>query len=92
MSTKQDKWHLSRSVSISHLLTTGALIFGALMYVTDIRQDIAVMQAEQKHIQQQIVTIQQDNKEMFASIDDKLDQMISIIHSYQVNKNAQPGH
>jgi hypothetical protein len=53
------------------------------MYVTDIRQDIAVMQAEQKHMQQQIISIQQDNKEMFAAIDDKLDQMISIIHNYR---------
>jgi len=83
MDTREDKWHLSRSVSISHLLTTCALILGALMYVTDIRQDIAVMQAEQKHMQQQIISIQQDNKEMFAAIDDKLDQMISIIHNYR---------
>jgi predicted PurR-regulated permease PerM len=86
--TREDKWHLSRSVSVSHLLTTGALIIGALMYVTDIRQDIAVMQSEQKHIQQQIISIQQDNRQMFATVDDKLDQMISIIHTYQVNKGS----
>jgi len=33
------------------------------------------------------MTIQQDNKEMFAKIDAKLDQMINIIHKYQISTN-----
>lgn len=79
-----ERWHLSKSVSVSHLLTTAALIFGAMLYITDISKDIAVLQANQNNIQQQVVTIQQDNKDMFARIDSKLDQMIDVIHSYKI--------
>ena len=80
----QDKWHLSRSVSVSHLLTTAALIFGAMIYITDIGKDIAVLQANQNNMQMQIIDMQTDNKEMFARIDTKLDRMIEIIHSTQI--------
>ena len=80
-----EKWHLSKAISISHLATTGALVLAAIIYVTGIEKDVAVLQAEHQNMKQQIITIQQDNKEMFAKIDSKLDQMIDIIHSYQTN-------
>ena len=82
-----ERWHLSKAISISHLATTGALVLGAIIYVTGIEKDVAVLQANQENMQQQIMTIQQDNKEMFAKIDAKLDQMINIIHKYQINTN-----
>ena len=82
-----EKWHLSKAISISHLATTGALVLAAIIYVTGIEKDVAVLQANQENMQKQIMTIQQDNKEMFAKIDAKLDQMINIIHKYQINTN-----
>ena len=82
-----EKWHLSKAISLSHLATTAALVLGAVIYVTGIEKDVAVLQANQENMQKQIMTIQQDNKEMFAKIDAKLDQMINIIHKYQINTN-----
>ena len=82
-----ERWHLSKAISISHLATTAALVLGAVIYVTGIEKDVAVLQANQENMQKQIMTIQQDNKEMFAKIDAKLDQMINIIHKYQINTN-----
>jgi hypothetical protein len=82
-----EKWHLSKAISLSHLATTAALVLGAIIYVTGIEKDVAVLQANQANMQQQIMTIQQDNKEMFAKIDAKLDQMINIIHKYQISTN-----
>ena len=84
-----ERWHLSKAISLSHLATTAALVLGAIIYVTGIEKDVAVLQANQANIQKQIMVIQQDNKEMFAKIDSKLDQMIDIIHSYQTNKRNQ---
>jgi len=81
-----ERWHLSKAISLSHLATTAALVLGAIIYVTGIEKDVAVLQANQANMQKQIMTIQQDNKEMFAKIDSKLDQMIDIIHSYQTNR------
>ena len=80
-----ERWQLSKAISLSHLATTAALVLGAIIYVTGIEKDVAVLQANQANIQKQIMVIQQDNKEMFAKIDSKLDQMIDIIHSYQTN-------
>jgi hypothetical protein len=82
-----EKWHLSKAISLSHLATTGALVLAAIIYITGIEKDVAVLQANQENMQQQIMTIQQDNKEMFAKIDAKLDQMINIIHKYQISTN-----
>ena len=83
-----ERWHLSKAISISHLATTAAIILAAIVYITGIEKDVAVLQANQENMQQQIMTIQQDNKEMFAKIDAKLDQMINIIHKYQINTNS----
>ena len=82
-----ERWHLSKAISISHLATTAAIILAAIVYITGIEKDVAVLQANQANMQQQIMTIQQDNKEMFAKIDAKLDQMINIIHKYQISTN-----
>ncbi len=82
-----ERWHLSKAISISHLATTAAIILAAVVYITGIEKDVAVLQANQANMQQQIMTIQQDNKEMFAKIDAKLDQMINIIHKYQISTN-----
>ena len=82
-----EKWHLSKAISLSHLATTAALVLAAIIYITGIEKDVAVLQANQENMQKQIMTIQQDNKEMFAKIDAKLDQMINIIHKYQISTN-----
>ena len=82
-----ERWHLSKAISISHLATTAAIILAAVVYITGIEKDVAVLQAEHQNMKQQIMTIQQDNKEMFAKIDAKLDQMINIIHKYQISTN-----
>ena len=82
-----ERWHLSKAISISHLATTAAIILAAVVYITGIEKDVAVLQANQENMQQQIMTIQQDNKEMFSKIDAKLDQMINIIHKYQISTN-----
>ena len=82
-----ERWHLSKAISLSHLATTAALVLAAIIYITGIEKDVAVLQANQENMQQQIMTIQQDNKEMFAKIDAKLDQMINIIHKYQISTN-----
>ena len=83
-----DKWHLSKAISLSHLATTFALILAGVIYITGIEKDVAVLQANLGNLQTQIIQIETDNKAMFEKIDKKLDQMISIIHQYQLNKDS----
>jgi predicted PurR-regulated permease PerM len=81
-----DKWHLSKAISLSHLATTFALILAGVIYITGIEKDVAVLQANLTNLQTQIIQIETDNRAMFEKIDKKLDQMIDIIHQYQLNK------
>tara|TARA_B110000495_G_scaffold51713_1_gene43325 strand:+ start:1182 stop:1442 length:261 start_codon:yes stop_codon:yes gene_type:complete len=85
--TQNDKWHLSKAISVSHLATTFALILAGVIYITGIEKDVAVLQANLANLQTQIIQIEQDNKAMFEKIDSKLDMMIDIIHQYQLKKN-----
>ena len=82
-----DKWHLSKAISVSHLATTFALILAGVIYITGIEKDVAVLEANLSNLQTQIIQIETDNKAMFEKIDKKLDQMISIIHQYQLKKD-----
>ncbi len=82
-----DKWHLSKAISVSHLATTFALILAGVIYITGIEKDVAVLEANLSNLQTQIIQIEQDNRAMFEKIDKKLDQMISIIHQYQLKKD-----
>ena len=82
-----DKWHLSKAISVSHLATTFALILAGVIYITGIEKDVAVLEANLANLQTQIIQIETDNKAMFEKIDKKLDQMISIIHQYQLKKD-----
>ena len=83
-----DKWHLSKAISLSHLATTFALILAGVIYITGIEKDVAVLQANLNNLQTQIIQIETDNKAMFEKIDKKLDQMIDIIHQYQLKKDS----
>ena len=84
---QNDKWHLSKAISLSHLATTFALILAGVIYITGIEKDVAVLQANLANLQTQIIQIEEDNKAMFEKIDSKLDMMIDIIHQYQLKKN-----
>ena len=81
-----EKWHLSKAISVSHLATTFALILAGVVYITGIEKDVAVLQANLGNLQTQIIQIETNNKVMFEKIDKKLDQMIDIIHQYQLSK------
>ena len=83
-----EKWHLSKAISVSHLATTFALILAGVIYITGIEKDVAVLQANLTNLQTQIIQIETDNKAMFEKIDKKLDQMIDIIHQYQLKRDS----
>lgn len=41
-----ERWHMSKSVQISHILATVMALVAALMYVTDMRRDQMVKDAQ----------------------------------------------
>ena len=81
--TDNKTWHLSKAISISHLGTTFALILGAVMYITSIERDVAILEVNLQNLQQQLVSMEGDNKQMFEKIDEKLDIMLELIYKNQ---------
>jgi predicted PurR-regulated permease PerM len=81
-----EKWHLSKAISVSHLATTFALVLAGVIYITNIEKNVAVLESQLVNVQMQIDSLQKTHGEMFAKIDKKLDQMIDIIHGYQLKQ------
>jgi|TARA_R110002012_G_scaffold54571_1_gene139724 hypothetical protein len=78
-----NNWTDSSFNKIQTLATLAALLIGAVMYVSEIEKDVAILEANQVAMKAQIAEYQADNKAMFNRIDAKLDKMIDIIHDYR---------
>jgi|13_taG_2_1085334.scaffolds.fasta_scaffold15750_7 hypothetical protein len=63
-----ERWHLSKTISVSHIATTATMIVLMIMYVTEIERDVAVLQS------QQLAT-----EKKFDSIDIKLEKIIDLV-------------
>jgi hypothetical protein len=78
-----NKWTDASFNKIQTLATLAVMLIGAVMYVSEIEKDVAILQSNQVAMKSQISEYQADNKAMFLRIDQKLDQMINIIHTYK---------
>jgi heme A synthase len=67
MEAALEKWHLSKTISISHLITTVMMVALMILYVTSIKADVAVLQSQQEA-----------SEKKFDQIDEKLDQLITL--------------
>ena len=79
--SNKDQWHLSRSVSIGHLVTTLVAVISAFVYLSDIKENVALNSAA-------IQNIKESNITMFARIDKnvdklgvKMDRLFELMHS-----------
>ena len=50
METDRRGWHLDKGVNIAHILTTVALVIGALLYVTDQDKRISNLELNYDHL------------------------------------------
>ena len=75
-----EKWHLSKSVNISHIITTGAIILAGIVYITDIDKAVATQAIQIQSNTKAIEANQQSNKDMFSRIDSKLDKIFDILY------------
>ena len=75
-----EKWHLSKSVNISHIITTALIILAGIVYITDIDKAVATQQIQIEANAKAIEQNQQSNKDMFNRIDTKLDKIFDILY------------
>ena len=75
-----EKWHLSKSVNISHIISTVIIFFGGVMYITNIDKAVATQEIQIRANTKAIESNQQSNKDMFNRIDTKLDKIFDILY------------
>ena len=61
-------WHMSKSLSVSHLLGTIGIAVGFFTYVTDIEQETVVNKMEIKSVSERLDRSNQRHSEEFAEI------------------------
>ena len=78
-------WHMSKSLSVSHLLGTIAIAVGFFTYVTDIEQKTVVNQMEIKSLSDRLDRSNQRHseefgeiKEMFKHLSTKIDRILQV--------------
>ena len=64
-----ERWHLSKAISLSHIATTATMIILMIMYIANIEKDVAVLQSQQLNAEKK-----------FDSIDIKLDKILDLVH------------
>ena len=80
MSKKEEQWHLSKTVNISHLATTVILVLGAVSYIGEIERSVAIQKTEIQNIKDTMKIHRSRYDEMFTRIDEKLDRLFELIH------------
>lgn len=65
-------WHMSKSLSVSHLFTTLAIAVGFFTYVTGIEQETVVNKMEIKSIAERMDRTDERHSEQFSEIKDML--------------------
>jgi hypothetical protein len=72
MEERRNGWHMSKSLSVSHLFATLAIAVGFFTYVAGIEQETVVNKMEIKSISQRMDRTNARHSEQFSEIKDML--------------------
>jgi hypothetical protein len=76
---EKESWHLSKTVNISHLITTVVLVVGMVSYIGDIERDVAIQKVEILNIKKKMDKQISTYDSLFERIDRKLDKMYELL-------------
>lgn len=79
MATKDNNWHLSRTISIGHIATTAVVVVGSVIYLSDIKENVRVNTTEITNIKDSRDRNRARYDNMFERIDNKLDRLFEYI-------------
>jgi len=89
LTMSQTKWEFSKKIDIPTIVVLMGIAVGGLSYVSEIEKDVALNKQSIANNAAVISEMKTESQAMFMRIDNKLDKMIDIIHSYQTNKRNQ---
>jgi len=79
MKPNDNNWHLSKTVSISHIVTTAVVLVGIVMYLGDIERTVSINTTEITNIKDSRDRNRARYDNMFERIEDKLDRLFVYI-------------
>ena len=79
MSTQKEQWHLSRSISIGHIITTAGVIITAVFYLGNIEEKVAINTSNINHNTVSISEAKETNQDVFIRLDNNIKDMSSKI-------------
>ena len=79
MKPTDNNWHLSKSVSIGHIVTTALVLLSIVMYLGDIERNVSVNTVEITNIKDSRDRNRARYDTMFERIEDKLDRLFVYI-------------
>jgi len=79
MNPTDNNWHLSKTVSISHIVTTAVVLVGIVMYLGDIERTVSINTTEIANIKDSRDRNRARYDNMFERIEDKLDRLFVYI-------------
>jgi len=85
MALEKETWHLSKGISVGHIITTALLVVTASMYISSIEEKITINSIN-------IDNLRNSNKEMILRIDTNLNNMnrkIDELYMLLLEKNKQ---
>ncbi len=85
----QTKWEFSKKIDIPTIVVLMGIAVGGLSYISEIEKEVALNKQSIANNAAIISEMKTESQAMFMRIDNKLDKMIDIIHSYQTNKRNQ---
>jgi len=85
----QTKWEFSKKIDIPTIVVLMGIAVGGVYKVSEIEKDVALNKQSIVNNAAIISEMKTESQAMFMRIDNKLDKMIDIIHSYQTNKRNQ---
>ena len=68
----RENWHIEKSISVGHMLTSVSMLIVGIMFVTDIKEDVSVLSEKTDNVEKYVERIdkreQQHNNETTQEI------------------------
>jgi Tfp pilus assembly protein PilO len=71
----EEHWHLSKQVSLTHILTTLALLIAAFWYISDTDNRISLVEQEQEYVRSNFTRIEEAQRIREAAFSNQITQL-----------------
>ena len=75
-----ESWHLSRSVNVAHILVVLALFISGFVYVSNIKEDVALHGQQITHNTESIKDGKSEMNQITKQINTKLDKIFDMLY------------